>query len=531
MLGYYHPINGEPIYNVTLSLSYTKQKNIKNHVASYSEEGLVELFVMFSYEPTRRSQILSTIDVSHKIAMCPVVRKFTPCAYEGYLRYAGFRHHICTSLIYRNLTETALFDRSVNPAARQIGFARGTVNERLETRKVLLDMLLPLIGGTAVSYSTAGSSEFHSFCRKLIELARTHPSLTPKELYPAMSPMFLSYEMHRRADQMIRNALLPLRNSVISIMIDAGTIAHKHTLAVAFCRLSLDAQPQFLQLCHGPASTVEYYSTLMELATELLYKYAIEIGVICTDGLVSQITAVKRLNLRLAEIAASETASFRYILPVHFPCLNHRVNLVTQHYFSDDGITGSIKEKLRLFAVEANKKRLHDIFGKPCPTLLEWRWLSAHFIASFVRLHRMAILEHNILPLDDLISILRCEIVLTPLMELQLFFESAKMKLCFIFPAILRCFHQYGYIICSKHFSNPQSFTIITKIVVKLFNEVISGYIGSLAFLAFILTPIGRLLLQQNRILSAYTLWMPLEAVPTKLFDICSVLCFPIISL
>ena len=226
-------------------------------------------------------------------------------------------------------------------------------------------MLLPLIGGTAVSYSTAGSSEFHSFCRKLIEVARMHPSLTPKELYPSMSPMFLSYETHRRAEQTLRNALLPLRNTAISIMIDAATIAHKHTLAVAFCRLSLDAQPQFLQLCHGPASSVEYYSTLMELSTELLHKYNIEIGVICTDGLVSQVTAVKRLNLRFAEITASENASFPFILPIHFPCLNHRINLVTKHYFS----------------AEANKKHLHAIFGKPCPALLEWRWLSAHFIA------------------------------------------------------------------------------------------------------------------------------------------------------
>ena len=134
----------------------------------------------------------------------------------------------------------------------------------------------------------------------------------------------------------------------------------------------------------------------------------------------------------------------------------------------------------------------------------------------------MAILEHNILPLDDLISILQCEIVLTPLVELDLFFESAKMKLCFIFPALLRCFHQYGFLICNKHFSNPQSFTVITMIVVKLFNEVIAGYTGTLAFLAFILTPIGRLLLQQNRILSAYSMWMPLEAVSTKMFDNCS---------
>ena len=229
----------------------------------------------------------------------------------------------------------------------------------------------------AVSYSTAGSSVFHCFCRKLIELARMHPSLTPKELYPAMSPMFLSYETHRRAEQMIRNTLIPLRNSAISIMIDAATIVHKHTLAVAFCRLSLDAEPQFLQLCYGPASTAEYYSTLMELATELLQKYRIEIGVICTDGLLPQVTAVEQLNLKFAEITASENASFPLILPVHFPCLNHRLNLVTQHFFSQNSTTGSIKEKLRFFSVEANKKDLYAIFGKPCPTLLEWRWLSA----------------------------------------------------------------------------------------------------------------------------------------------------------
>ena len=79
------------------------------------------------------------------LAICPVVRNFTPCGYEGYLRYAGFRHHICTSLIYRSLTETAVLDRSVNPSGRQIGFSQGTANERMETRTIILDTFFLLL--------------------------------------------------------------------------------------------------------------------------------------------------------------------------------------------------------------------------------------------------------------------------------------------------------------------------------------------------------------------------------------------------
>ena len=512
-----------PITNISLSLSYAKQKQFRENNVEEPEDGLVELFVMFSYDPTRRIELQPTLDMSHKVALCPVVRNFSPCGCQGFLRYAAMKRHICPNLTQHTLTESAIFDSSRNPTFRQITFSRETITERMKTRKEILDILLPLIGGTAISYSVAGSADFHRFCRTLIELARTHPTLTPTELYPAMTSMFLSYSTHQKAREIMRNVLTPLRNTAISIMIDAATIAHKHLLAISFIRLSVDAQPQFLQVCAGPSTIAEYYTTLAQLSIELQRKYGIEIATICTDGLTAQIASIKQLNLQLAKLSSSSSTQSPKILPIHIPCLNHRVNLVTQHFLLQDPSMSPIKDTLRLFSVEANKKQFHEIFGKPCPTLLEWRWLSAHMVASFVRLHRNIISQHKILSDKDIISILKCELLLTPLMELQLFFESSKMKLCFVFPAILRCIHEYQILVKDPYFSSPESFASVVGILAKLFNELLSGTLGKLSFLAYTMTPVGKLMLLQNRILSCYSPKLSLNDVMQRLFQ-CSFL-------
>ena len=153
------------------------------------------------------------------------------------------------------------------------------------------------------------------------------------------------------------NVLTLLRNTAISIMTDAATIAHKHLLAVAFIRLSVDARPQFVQVCTGPSTIAEYYTTLAHLSIELQRKYGIEIATICTDGLTAQIASIKQLNLQLAKLSSCSSTQSPKILPIHIPCLNHWVHIVAQCCLLQDPSICPIRDKLRLFSVEANKKQ------------------------------------------------------------------------------------------------------------------------------------------------------------------------------
>lgn len=84
--GYYHPVNGEPITSISLELSLPKKRQIKSGTFVDPQEDCIELFVLFSYEKERRLELQNTIDITHRQAICPVVRNDLPCGFQGFLR-------------------------------------------------------------------------------------------------------------------------------------------------------------------------------------------------------------------------------------------------------------------------------------------------------------------------------------------------------------------------------------------------------------------------------------------------------------
>lgn len=83
---YYHPVNGEPITSISLELSLPKKRQIKSGTFVDPQEDCIELFVLFSYEKERRLELQNTIDITHRQAICPVVRNDLPCGFQGFLR-------------------------------------------------------------------------------------------------------------------------------------------------------------------------------------------------------------------------------------------------------------------------------------------------------------------------------------------------------------------------------------------------------------------------------------------------------------
>ena len=82
-----------------MTLSLFKRKKLKAGTDTPSSPSLVELFVMFSYDKAEKANIQHTSDISHRIAMCPVVKDGQPCGFYGFARNAAMHHHDCPLLM------------------------------------------------------------------------------------------------------------------------------------------------------------------------------------------------------------------------------------------------------------------------------------------------------------------------------------------------------------------------------------------------------------------------------------------------
>ena len=99
-------------------------------------------------------------------------------------------------------------------------------------------------------------------------------------------------------------------------------------------------------------------------------------------------------------------------------------------------------------------------------------------VASYIRLKRSAILAHGLLELDEIRDIIRLELLLNPLMELHLAFEQHEIKLCDVYPSILRAINQYQYISSLHPFSSTIWLYTTVEITVQLYNRFLIDEAG-----------------------------------------------------
>ena len=115
-------------------------------------------------------------------------------------------------------------------------------------------------------------------------------------------------------------------------------------------------------------------------------------------------------------------------------------------------------------------------------------------------------------------SILRYEILLTPLMELQLFFENERTKLIHVFPAILRSLQQYILIASQPLFSTGRWLKATVFVVHQLFKRFFFRTVHDMpeidkAIVAFALTPLGQSLYKLGAFTSGFAIDRSLDNV------------------
>ena len=512
MIEYKHPLSGAPITNIKLvtpSAADIKRTQTKQQLGCE----FVSVFISFSFvnredelqDLQRRGKLtgFDSLDLSdysserHAYVLCPVVRNGSCCLRTGKIRDSAMIHHRCDTLTQRSVLSIM---RRHDPNPRQSSVSPpSTPTFRAE----LQELLMEFIAGTPISFRLIGSPQFRSLLHGIITVSRQYPSVSPQALLPSLTVHAVPKMLRERASTIFSALLRKFTNSYVSIHIDSAVITHASYLAVTLRRCEDQSPIVPIQLLAAPSDRSGYAKTLYNVIC-FLRIHNIFVVSICCDGALAQVSGIHDVQQALyTEQLPPDKRS--PIIPLHIPCFNHRINLALRHATSTPALSRTV-EALQSFASQSGTKQYREVLQKTCPSFVQTRWFSLWNIASFIRLNRMKILQGTLLPHQTIEDIVKAEILFTPFTELTLFFESDKVQLSAVYPAILRALTQFSYIAANSYFSTGEWLHATIECMVQIFNYCLSGTIGYLIAVAFWLHPYGRYLYQTNRILSCYRL-------------------------
>ena len=450
----------------------------------------------------------------HKSYLCPVCRDGQSCGKTGYVRSSAIADHVCSLL--ENCPVIG-FGKSI---VKRTEITSDTIPKPRRlipgVKAIVQTALLELISATSVSFSLVCSQQFQTFMRTLVSLGQSHPVHTPDSLVPYLDSHTFPELILKKLESNIRTLLTSLRNKTVSLMCDAGTVNHHHYIAITVTECRERSPILFFKIVSGPWTADQYAQTLAKVIEQLLH-FNIGVATIVTDGLPAQYAGIQLLRTRISSDQYLENKELTFI-PINLPCYNHRVNLALTDLFGQDSMLEGIKQVLLTFCTDSDKANFQLLLKKHCPSFIKTRWLSLWFICSFIRLKRNIIVDAGWMPLDYVISILKLEVLLTPLMELHLFLESESTRFCYVFPALLRTFLHYLQLIRQPEYNSGEWLHSVVSVIISLFNRTCTNPYIHLAELAFALTPLGRSLNQRGLPLTGFRTDESLKKVIAKLF-------------
>ena len=478
------------------------------------------LFIRYKSVKTEKQTVVtapSKLD-RHLRLLCPLQYGGVPCGTSGFARHSIIKYHDClTSAKPNQRPITSMFfpvhvlERQYDPFTA-LGRIRRIRDSPLQHNS--LTVLVNLIAGTPVSITLACSASFLECIKAFIRIGQMNPTTQLDEILPAINRKKLSLAIRDQAQSGAFSVLSYFTDEFVSVMFDSSTINHKKYLGITLVKNSKNAKPLFFQLVNAPSDGNDYATFLLELI-RILREYRIEITSICTDGLPAQLNEIAQALDTLTKTEAHDLT----VLPFHIPCLNHRINLALVHTCKETEHLVKLIDTIRAFADNSATSEYQSVLEKRCPTLIQSRWLSLSLICSYIRLKRNVIHQHDYLKEAEIISVLKLEILLTPLLELHLFLEREQTKLHQVFPALLRAVLQYQSILEHELFSGEKWYYTVVETLRLLIIMTLTGNSGKLASLAFSLTPIGQYLFSTNRFASGYNPDRPILESVERLFD------------
>ena len=498
-LGFIHPIKRELIiYDPKLILLDQRQVTISRWGRTQTHSLPARLLLVYGIYSREEGLIVRN---RHRLALCPLTRGMRNCYLEGELRSAKMQNHEC-DLLKEFPTASSdhrqpvlhAFARSV-PTRPEV--SRG--KELSPLKRGVTEKLLEYIGSSAISFRDIDSTSFRALCLELISAGQHNPSLSPEQLLPEIERHSLSQLITDQASIPLNDLFRILEDGFVSVQFDAAQIITKNYLIVTIAPMDQTTPALFFQLNVAPSQEAQFVQFLSNLFG-CLSLHNIVVGSICSDGCPAQRAGIAQFISSLRDPSTSHGFDVQFI-PLMIWCHNHLINLVTQTVWTDlraQRTTNRVFQVICTFAEMSHRRKLRHLLGGVCPSIINTRWLSVWLVCSFIRLHRNAISSNHLLQEVDIVDILKLEILLTPLMELQLFFENEKARMYHVFPVVMRCIQEYLLLAAHPSFSSTEWFipvVIILHNLIKRFflpNKHTQWPEITLSLLAFSLTPIGQ---------------------------------------
>ena len=472
---YIHPVNNRTISGLTLKLLHEK------------------IWIAFKYADSEDNlSSKKTTPIQRKTCLCPIKRDTNHCAFERLSNASALRTHECPLLALTPLTSV------YKPATEEYNpyclLPQHRALSLSPLQSVAVSLITFAVGGTPIAYNLITSKTFQLLFYGLIHLGQLFPELPPSDILPKISRQRFPSLVQSHATSALAVYLERFAFRFVSLIFDAGDIRGKHCAAICLSINERNSKPSFFQLSYGPWTKADYILFINQVLS-ILDQHRIKVVSICTDGLPAQTAAIEECQNYMQ--TGNVLGRFAPILiPFHIPCLNHRVNNAIEEIFYKHPVSAPIIASIQSFAKKARTPAFKTAFVRMCPGFIKTRWLYLGRIIAFIRLHRLIILSHTgdegWLTQDELLNIIKLEILLQPLIELQLFFEDHQTKLSHVYPAIIRTLFIYLYIIQSNHFSSGLWLHLAVECMVTVFNRVLTGYLGSLIELAFAVSAPGR---------------------------------------
>ena len=416
----------------------------------------------------------------HCVYICPIVKNGIACNIGGRSDKLRGKQHHCN--FYNQDTIEAYFQPRKDTASSSeetLSVETDPVNtspsEDDQFQKIVIAM-----AQCNISFKAICSQAFRNLIR----------CLSPEDSASHSLDTFVSrLNYHTLTDMLIRigkerkqYALTKLANKTVTVMFDKGRIAKNDCTAVTILVHDSVDRPLFWDLgyaCHS----VEDYTQLANSYVNELDQYNIHVFAFCTDGLPVQRRA-------LTSVCLQESKAVPFMHPIWIYCTNHLANLVVQDSVKANSFLSAASSCLKEFVTVAHSSKSIKVLHSICPGFAITRWLALGNISSYIIKHKVPILKENILSKEKYLMILQLDILLSPLIHLQLALESAGTRLSDVFLLLQKTIHDFLFIRNHAAFSGPP-LEALRCIITSFYKRFLYRDQGDLYALAYLYTPAG----------------------------------------
>ena len=425
---------------------------------------------------------------SRKLCLCPIRKGKEACNFQKLSNNTALHNHKCPLL--DSVAITQIFNPAPDSFSLFTSLAPNISTSQEKVERMGTELIVWLTAQAGLSYSFVSGAKFETFARGLVKVGQEHQSMPVEQIIPHLSRQQLKVLTERQAAQIFVNFYRKYTNRYVNVLFDCGKIAHHNYCAICVCGYGSTERPTFFQFAIAPSTKNDYILFYNQLLSNF-QKWNIHVGTVCTDGLTAQVNAVYDCHKRMRE--GLPVGSFiPSLIPKHVPCLNHRINNVVQSVLSNNPFVAPRRLAIMEFLSRANTKEIQEILKEHSPVFIETRWLSLQCIFSYIRTHRKELLLYNLIDPQLIVDCLYLEILITPLMELHLFFEMHSTKISHAYPAVVRALYQYFELSRLVPFCTGEWLHVLTEFTIQLFIKTLNSSMRNLLLLSFIYSDIGR---------------------------------------